>query len=128
MADPSTALRTGPSAPLRINPSTMLGASFLEYLRPQRRAQHALDRLDVFDLQLADRLAGVEIARQAVEPAEEEYPPARRLFQDTLLGLYKEPALSLPGLSGAEGGTPERMRGPLCWRRAHQVAPLRKRM
>jgi len=52
---------------------------------------------------LANRLADVEIARQAVEPAEEEYPPARRLFQDTLLGLYKEPALSLPGLSGAEG-------------------------
>ena len=62
---------------------------FLEYLRPQRRAQHTLDRLDVFDLQLADRLAGVEIARQTVEPAAEEYPPARRLFQDALLGLYK---------------------------------------
>jgi len=78
---PSTAPRAGPPAPRR--------ASFLEYLRPQRRSQHALDRLDVFDLQLADRLAGVEIARQAVESAEEEYPPARRLFQDALLGLYK---------------------------------------
>jgi uncharacterized protein with von Willebrand factor type A (vWA) domain len=48
-----------------------------------------MDRLDVFDLQLADRLAAVEIARQAVEPAEEAYPPARRLFQDALLALYK---------------------------------------
>lgn len=94
MADPSTALRTGPSAPLRVN--------FLEYLRPQRRAQHTLDRLDVFDLQLADRLAGVEIARQAVEPAEEEYPPACRLFQDALLGLYK----GSPRLKAVEEVTP----------------------
>ena len=71
---------------------------FLEYLDPRRRAQHVLDRLDVFDLQTTDRLADVEIARQAVEPAEEEYAPARRLFQDTLLGLYK----GVPRLKPAE--------------------------
>ena len=61
----------------------------LEYLSPRRRAQHTLARLDVFDLHLADRLTEAEIARQAVELAEEGYQPARRLFQDTLLGLYK---------------------------------------
>jgi uncharacterized protein with von Willebrand factor type A (vWA) domain len=62
---------------------------FLSYLDPRRRAQHAISGLDVFDLQTADRLAEVDLARQVVEPAEEEYPPALRLFQDALLGLYK---------------------------------------
>lgn len=61
----------------------------LEYLSPKRKAEHSLDRLDVFDLQTADRLSETEMARQALEPAGEEYPPALRLYQDALLGLYK---------------------------------------
>lgn len=63
--------------------------SFLKYIDPRRRRQHAMDRLDVFDLHLVDQLSDVSAAQQAVEPAGEEYPPALRLFQDTLLGLYK---------------------------------------
>ena len=61
----------------------------LEYLSAERRGQHALDQLDMLDLQMADDLAGIDAARQAVEPEEESYPPAGRLFQDTQLALYK---------------------------------------
>jgi uncharacterized protein with von Willebrand factor type A (vWA) domain len=62
---------------------------FLNYLSSERRGQHALDRLDVMDLQTADRLAGLDAAQQAIDPTAEEYPPALRLFQDTQLALYK---------------------------------------
>ncbi len=64
-------------------------ADFLDYLSPKRRSQHALDRLDVIDLQAADRLAGVDVAERAVEPKADAYPPALRLFQDAQLALYK---------------------------------------
>ncbi len=64
-------------------------AGFLDYLSRERHAQHALGRLDSFDLQAADRLVETAVAGEAVEPVAGEYPPAVRLFQDAFLGLYK---------------------------------------
>ena len=63
--------------------------SVLQYLSKSRRAQHSLARLDLFDLQTADRLSQADMARQTIEQAEKEYPPAERLFQDAMLALYK---------------------------------------
>jgi uncharacterized protein with von Willebrand factor type A (vWA) domain len=63
--------------------------SFLDYLSPQRHAQHALGRLDSFDLQAADKLIKTPVAQESVDPVAGEYPPAVRLFQDAFLGLYK---------------------------------------
>lgn len=72
-------------------------ASFLDYLTSNRRAQHAIDHLDSFDLQAADRVIETAIAREVVDPVAGDYPPAVRLFQDAFLGLYKgAPKVKLP--------------------------------
>jgi uncharacterized protein with von Willebrand factor type A (vWA) domain len=91
----------GPSTPQLVSLSNHR-TSFLEYLSPRRKAEHSLDRLDSFDLQMADRASDVEIARRVVQPAGEAYPPACRLFQDALLGLYK----AVPQRKTAEQVTP----------------------
>jgi hypothetical protein len=101
MPDPSTS-RLVSLSNHRTDPSTPTRTSFLEYLSPQRKAEHSLDRLDSFDLQTADHASDVEMARRVVGPAEEAYPPARRLFQDALLGLYK----AVPQQKAAEQVTP----------------------
>ena len=74
----------------------------LKYLSTERRTQHALDQLDMLDLQMADELGDIDAARRAVEPEEESYPPAHRLFQDTQLALYK----GAPRLRDGEEVTP----------------------
>lgn len=63
--------------------------SVLQYISKSRRAQHSLARLDSVDLRTADRMSQADLAKKTVEPAQEEYPPAVRLFQDALLALYK---------------------------------------